>query len=106
MTNDWYAHQPPWLQRHSRQCVKGWEWIVLIEGKRFAIVKQPGHSWSDNGGRHYGPTTWTLYDKQNLRDVIGDKDVHAGRMNKTVKARLQKIVDESDKAGKMVLDAN
>lgn len=55
---------PTWLYNMSYGLAHFQKLRVLIDGKRFAIVQEPGYKWFDNSGGHAGYATYFLVDKE------------------------------------------
>jgi hypothetical protein len=91
--------QPDWLREITYGLAEGRKTGVLIDGKRFAVVKSPGGTWFDNSGGHYGATTYYLVDKEKqYRKAHGLLDCrelqHGGRAKM---AQWKKLVDGLDR---------
>jgi hypothetical protein len=55
---------PTWLYDMSYGLSHYEKLRVLIDGRRFAVVQQPGYKWFDNSGGHAGLSTYFLVDKR------------------------------------------
>lgn len=76
-----------------------------MDGDRFAILKFPGHTWSDNSGSHYGCVMFYLHDKTKLANGIARLGtmIHEGRLKKTDAARLRKMCEQSNECNELVI---
>jgi len=98
--------QPEWLRKQALGFEDGHKWSVFIDGKDFAVVREPGSYWSDNGGRHYGAVAFHLTKKveipTNAAMAIRRALPHdGGRVSKEKKAYWEMIVAEADRIGKI-----
>ena len=70
---------------------------VVMKGTRYAVFRWPGGYWWDNGGKHYGSTTYCLAVMGKRRfshDGVVIKEWE-GRVSKKVLAQALKDAEES-----------
>ena len=76
MTKD---ERPDWLDRASAGIDTGGPIVGIYEGRRFAVVRIPGHSfWSGIGvPRGYAKTSYRLIEKG--QSIVRAPELHTGR---------------------------
>lgn len=97
--------QPEWLQKMVVGIAEARQFVCMLDGERFAIVKSPGSRWGDNSGTHYGAVEFMVVDKQHpdanrvgqgiMRASTSLK--HGGRINKTHKDLFKQLVELTDR---------
>src|SRR5690349_3822880 len=95
--------QPEWLKAFSWNYAHGEQIQVWMDGKRFAILKSPGHNWSDNSGTHYGGVAYYLHDKTESKRARMGTLIHEGRLKKDDIERLQQMCEASNFHDDMVI---
>lgn len=106
MLNNSNNDQPKWLAKVSWVFEKGDTLKIEISGKRFVILKFPGHKyWSDRlNPSAYAPVEYYLTDKKAKRaEDLLRFCVHEGRLTKKVRARLKRMCELSNESNEMVI---
>lgn len=93
-----FEKQPDYLKKYSEGYENPQSYSVLMEGKKFAIIRFDGGSyWSGMMGNRYCPPFYTLVNKKEVLKIgsWGAKthQMHEGRLNKKDKEHLQRILD-------------
>lgn len=93
------SERPEWLRETTAGIMGGHKYVIFLEGHKYAIIKRPGYTGyvSRIDPLKYYPTTYQLVEKG--KGFWGGKwsEVHQGRMNKEIRAKLEKILSDKEK---------
>jgi hypothetical protein len=92
--------RPKWLLDYFQGVYEVRYYSVILDGKKYAIVKKDGHmAWTHNYAPwHYEPTTYELLTKFTTwgRDPKR-KELGTGRLTKEMKAKFARILKQADR---------
>ena len=90
--------RPDWLQKYAIGLQGGYRYIVYLDGIKFAIIKEPGHTaYIDRcSGSKYYATQYTLIEKGTSYWNHKHKTVWEGRINSHVKVSLVSLLADYD----------
>ena len=100
-----FKEQPDYLKKYSEGYENPESYSVLMESKKFAIIRYDGGSfWSGIRGNSYCPPFYTLVNKKEVLKIgsWGAKtyQVHEGRLNKNIKEYLQEVLNNHEQGKK------